>query len=257
MAAPALGLDKAGYDTLLPSCAVFAIFPRTGFSTLLHILDNFFSPEYLTGLFTHYGYGVIGVVVMLESMGLPLPAESLLITGALFCATTHKLHIQGVVIAGITGAIMGDNLGYLLGHALGMRMLHRHGPKIGLTEKRLLLGRYVFLKHGGPVVFFGRFIAILRMFVAILAGANRMPWHTFLFYNALGGVFWAGGYATCAYLLGKEIERLSGWLAVAFGVAALIVILALLIFFKHNEKRLTEEAMKAAQNDERLREQTS
>ncbi|MCH4055817.1 MAG: DedA family protein, partial [Acetobacter fabarum] len=157
------------------------------------------------------------------------------------------------IVAGVTGAIMGDNLGYLLGHRLGLGLLRKHGPRFGLTPERLLLGRYVFLKHGGPVIFFGRFVAILRMFVAILAGANRMPWHTFLFYNALGGVFWAGGYTTCAYLLGSEIAKLSGWLAVGFGAATLVVIGVLFVFIKHNEKRLTEEAMKAAEQDEQLK----
>ncbi len=222
-------------------------------SVLLHALESVFSLDYLTSLFTRYGYGVVGVVVMLESMGLPLPAESLLITGAIFCATTHKLQIEGIIIAGVTGAIMGDNLGYLIGHRLGLGILRKHGPRFGLTPERLLLGRYVFLKHGGPVIFFGRFVAILRMFVAILAGANRMPWHTFLFYNALGGMFWAGGYTLCAYLLGSEIAKLSGWLAAGFGAATLVVIGVLFVFIKHNEKRLTEEAMKAAEQDEQLK----
>ncbi|AOW47498.1 MULTISPECIES: DedA family protein [Acetobacter] len=216
-------------------------------------MHNFFSVDYLSSLFAQYGYGVVGVVVMLESMGFPLPAESLLITGALFCATTHKLHIEGVALAGVLGAIMGDNFGYLIGHLVGLRMLQKYGPKIGLTSQRLLLGRYVFLKHGGPVVFFGRFIAVLRMFVALLAGANHMPWHTFLFHNALGGIFWAGGYTLVAYLLGNEILRLSGPLAIAFGAVACIVIGSLFIFIKRNEKRLTEEAMKAAEQDERLK----
>ncbi|CEF40840.1 hypothetical protein ASN_1484 [Acetobacter senegalensis] len=207
----------------------------------------------MDGLFSQYGYAVVGVVVMLESMGLPLPAESLIITAALFCATTHKLHITGVIIAAVTGAIMGDNFGYLLGRALGLKLLQKYGPKIGLTPERLLLGRYVFLKHGGSVVFFGRFIAVLRMFVALLAGANHMPWHTFLWHNALGGICWAGGYAFCTYMLGNEVLKLSGPVGIGFGVCAIIIITASFLFLKRNEKRLTEEALKAAENDERLR----
>ena len=186
-------------------------------------------------------------------MGLPLPAESLIITGALFCATTHKLHISGVVIAAVVGAIMGDNFGYLIGRALGLRLLQKYGPKFGLTPNRLLLGRYVFLKHGGSVVFFGRFIAVLRMFVALLAGANHMPWHTFLWHNALGGICWAGGYAICTYLLGNEVLRLSGPVGIVFGICAAAIITASFLFLKRNEKRLTEEALAAAEKDERLR----
>lgn len=190
---------------------------------------------------------------MLESMGFPLPAESLIITGALFCATTHKLSITGVIIAAVAGAIMGDNFGYLIGRALGLKLLQKYGPKFGLTPERLLLGRYVFLKHGGSVVFFGRFIAVLRMFVALLAGANHMPWHTFLWHNALGGLCWAGGYAIGTYLLGNEVLKLSGPVGIGFGVCAIIIIGGSFLFLKRNEKRLTEEAMKAAEKDDRLR----
>ncbi len=229
----------------------FSVFVQ-GFFTLSYFsyfLDHCFSLDYLTNLFTHYGFWVIGIVVMLESMGFPLPAESLLITSALFCATTHKLPIQSVIIAGIIGAIMGDNFGYLIGRHFGMQILHKHGPKIGLTKQRLLLGNYMFSKYGGIIVFSGRFIAILRMFAALLAGANRMPWHSFLFYNALGGIFWAGGYTTCAYFLGTKIERLSGYLAIIFGGITAIIILTLLVLFKYNEKRLTKQALDAAQKE--------
>ncbi|NHO32115.1 DedA family protein [Acetobacter fallax] len=189
---------------------------------------------------------------MFESMGLPLPAESLLITSALYAATTHKLNIYGVASAGVIGAIMGDNFGYLIGKALGFRLLLRYGRKVGLTPDRLLLGRYVFRRHGGVVVFFGRFIAILRVFVALMAGANHMPWHTFLFFNAIGGLCWAGGYALITYYLGHEALQLSGpaaWIVIPVGIA---VIVGMLIFLKKNEKRLTRDALEAAENDPSL-----
>ncbi|WP_242010115.1 DedA family protein [Acetobacter conturbans] len=201
---------------------------------------------------THYGYGVIGVVVMLESMGLPLPAESILISSALYAATTHKLHIWGIVGAGVSGAIMGDNFGYLIGKECGFRLLHRYGRRVGLTPDRLLLGRYIFRKHGGSVVFFGRFIAVLRVFVALLAGANRMPWHTFLTHNALGGLCWAGGYTLAAYYLGHEAMQLSGPLAWVAIPLALVVGGTIMLFLKKNERRLTAEAMQAAKTDKRL-----
>lgn len=216
---------------------------RTGTSALLHYLDT---------LLSEYGYGVIGVVVMFESMGLPLPAESLLITAALYAAGTHRLNIYGVASAGVIGAIMGDNFGYLIGRALGFRLLLRHGRKVGLTPERLLLGRYAFRQHGGVVVFFGRFIAILRVFVALLAGANHMHWRNFLLFNAMGGICWAGGYALITYYLGHEALQLSGpvaWVVVPAGVA---IITGVLLFLKKNEKRLTREALKAAENDPAL-----
>lgn len=220
-----------------------ASYRLSGYFTLLHYLD---------ALFSQYGYAVVGIVVMLESMGLPLPAESLLITAALYCAATHRLSIYGVAGVGVLGAIMGDNFGYLIGKALGFRLLQHHGRRVGLTSDRLLLGRYIFRRHGGIVVFVGRFIAILRVFVALLAGANHMPWHTFLFYNALGGICWAGGYTMAAYYLGHEALQLSGpmaWIALPFFLALLT---GALLFFRKNEKRLIREAMVAAREDRTL-----
>ncbi|MBB2167214.1 DedA family protein [Gluconacetobacter aggeris] len=213
-----------------------------GSGPLLHSFES---------LFVQYGYGVIAVIVMLESMGLPLPAETLIISSALYCATTHRLEIGWVAAAAIAGAIMGDNFGYLIGHSFGHRLLERHGGKVGLNERRLLLGHYLFRRHGGKVVFFGRFIAILRVFVALLAGANRMPWHTFLFFNALGGIGWAGGYALGAYYLGHEVLNLSGPVGLALGGVATLVLGGSFLFLKKNELRLTEEATRAAEREQK------
>jgi len=188
---------------------------------------------------------------MLESMGLPLPAESLLIAASLYAASTHKLDGTWIAAAAVTGAIMGDNLGYLIGRAIGFKLLAKYGKKVGLTGERLTLGRYLFKKHGGKVVFLGRFVAILRVFVALLAGANRMPWQTFLFHNALGGLCWAGGYTLCTYYLGREVLSLSTPIAIGAGTIATIVIGSAFLFLKKNEKRLTDEAIREAEADEK------
>ncbi|ACI51704.1 SNARE associated Golgi protein [Gluconacetobacter diazotrophicus PA1 5] len=193
---------------------------------------------------------MIGVIVMLESMGLPLPAETLIISSALYCAATHRLDIGWVAVAAVLGAIMGDNFGYLIGRTYGYRLLERHGSKVYLTSQRLMLGRYLFRRHGGKVVFFGRFIAILRVFVALLAGANHMPWHTFLLFNALGGIGWAGGYAYGAYFLGHQVLSISGPVGVALGVLATLVIGGSFVFLKKNERRLTEEATREAEREQ-------
>lgn len=199
----------------------------------------------------HYGYGFVGVIVMFESMGLPLPAESIIIAASLYAGSTHHLEIRWIALAAVLGAIMGDNIGYLIGHFFGYGLLKKHGQKVGLTEERLLLGRYLFRKHGGIVVFLGRFVAVLRVFVAILAGANRMPWHSFLFFNAIGGVCWAGGYAFVTYELGKQIEKITGPVGVLMAVVGVCCLLGALFFLKKNEKRLTDEALAEARLEER------
>ncbi len=213
---------------------------QEGAPALLHHLDH---------LLAHYGYGLVGLVVMLESMGAPLPGESLLIGAALYCATTHGLDIAWVIAAAVAGAVMGDNFGYLIGRSVGFRLLARWGRRVGLTEDRLVLGRYLFRRHGGKVVFFGRFIAILRTFAALLAGANRMPWPSFLAYNALGGLVWAGGYTLAAYLIGRQVETISGPLGIGLGLVAAIAVGSALVFLKRNEKRLTGDALAAARSE--------
>ena len=196
----------------------------------------------LDHLLAEYGYGLVFLVIALEAMGLPLPGESMIIAAAIYCATTGKLSIYGVVPAAIAGAVMGDNFGYLIGRWAGFRLLRRFGRHIGLTDKRLELGRYLFKRHGGKVVFVGRFIAILRTFVALLAGANRMEWKSFLLWNAVGGIVWASLYGVGAYLLGSAVKQIAGPVGIALGVVAACCILAAVVFLRRHEKQLEETA---------------
>ncbi|WP_338034347.1 DedA family protein [Komagataeibacter melaceti] len=192
---------------------------------------------------------MIGVIVMLESMGAPLPAETLVISAAIYCAATHRLDIAWVATAATIGAIMGDNFGYLIGRWLGYPLLERKGSRIGLTPRRLQTGRFLFRRYGGVIVFFGRFIAILRMFVALLAGANHMPWPSFLLFNAMGGMLWAGGYAYAAYYLGHRILHISGPVGIAFATGGGIMLICTVIFLRRHEARLTARAEAAAEQE--------
>ena len=161
----------------------------------------------------------------------------------MYCATTGRLSIYGVIPAAIVGAIMGDNVGYLIGRWAGFRLLRRYGRHVGLTDRRLDLGRYLFKRHGGKVVFIGRFIAVLRTFVALLAGANHMEWKSFLLWNAVGGVAWASLYGVGAYLLGNAVSRITGPVGIGLGAVAVVCIVVAVVFLlRHNEKRLEDVA---------------
>ena len=175
-------------------------------------------------------------------MGLPLPGESLLIAAALYSATTHRIPIENVLAAASIGAILGDNVGFLIGRSLGIRLLTRYGRRLGLSEDRLLLGRYLFRRYGGPVVFAARFVAVLRTLAALLAGANRMGWGRFLFWNALGGIAWACGYGMAAYLAGNEIHRIAGPVGIVLAAVAAVTVTVFFLFLRKNERRLIEEA---------------
>ncbi len=192
---------------------------------------------------------MITFIVMLESMGLPLPAETLIISASIYCAATHKLDIQFVALAAVTGAVIGDNIGYLIGRKVGLPLLQKYGARIKLTPDRLLLGRFLFRHHGSGIVFFGRFVALLRVFVALLAGANHMPWPRFMVFNALGGLCWAGGYAAGAYYLGRKVTQVSGTASIAMGLTVAAGLVASAIFLRRNEERLTRQALLEARAD--------
>jgi membrane protein DedA with SNARE-associated domain len=198
--------------------------------------------DLLESLVQQYGYGIVGVVIGLEAMGLPLPGESLLIASAIYAATTHNLAIEWIVLSAAVGAIMGDNLGYLIGYRLGRPALEKYGPKILLTLERQRLGQYLFYKYGGVVVFTGRFVAFLRVFAALLAGANRMRWGRFLFWNALGGVVWTHLYGIGAYMLGSQAYRLAGPFGLIVGGISAVVLVIVVWFLKKNERRLIRQA---------------
>lgn len=196
----------------------------------------------LDHLFSQYGYFVVGLGVMLEATGLPLPGESLMIGAAIYAATTHRLDIFVIVPVAALGAIVGDQIGYFIGRSVGFRVLARFGRKVGLSEERLELGRYLFRRYGGRVVFLGRFVAVLRTFVALLAGANQMAWHSFLLWNALGGIGWTSLYGFGAYVLGDAVKRVSGPIGIVLAVVGAIALVCGLVFVKRNERRLLDEA---------------
>jgi membrane protein DedA with SNARE-associated domain len=199
----------------------------------------------LTQLVMTYGYWAVLVFVAIESTGIPFPGETMLLLAAIYAGKTHHLAILLVIIAAASGAILGDNLGFWVGREGGYRLLRRYGRYIRLDERKLKLGQYLFLKHGSKVVFFGRFVAVLRAWAAFLAGTNRMRWPEFLIFNALGGIVWATIFGLGGYFLGKSIDRFTGPFGIASLVLAVIIIIATLIFVARNESRLEDEAEKA------------
>ena len=191
-----------------------------------------------------YGYEAIFVLVGLESIGVPLPGETALISGALYAATTHRLNIALVITLAALAAIIGDNIGFALGRWGGYRLLRRYGKYIRFDERRLKIGRYVFLRHGGKVVFFGRFVAVLRTYAAFLAGTNRMSWPRFLIFNAAGGITWATTIGIAYYYIGNTVKHVRGPLDIALGVAAAAVIVGFFIYLRRTEERYAAEAQK-------------
>jgi membrane protein DedA with SNARE-associated domain len=196
-------------------------------------------------LIASYGYWGIAGVVGLESMGVPLPGETVLIAAATWAGLTHQLRIEFVIAAAAAGAIIGDSIGFWIGRQIGFPLLLRHGHYIGLTEPRLKLGQYLFLRHGGKVVFFGRFVALLRTLAAFLAGVNRMSWPRFLAFNASGGIVWATVFGVGGYVFGTSLHPVTGHLGIALLVLGVMAAVAGLIFVRRHEQRLLIDAESA------------
>src|SRR6516164_8834252 len=161
-------------------------------------------------------YVVVGGVVGIESLGIPLPGEIVLVSAALM-SSHHDLAVNpvGVGIAAVIGAVVGDSIGYTIGRRLGMRFPKHFGPgHVALAEK-------LFNRWGVRAVFFGRFIALLRIFAGPLAGALKMPYPRFLAANVSGGICWAGGTTALVYFAGMAAERWMerfSWIALVIAV---------------------------------------
>jgi membrane protein DedA with SNARE-associated domain len=155
------------------------------------------------------------------------------------------LNVFGIVVSAATGAIVGDNVGYWIGRRFGYGLLLRYGPGVGLSESRIKLGQYLFLRRGRTIVFFCRFIGILGALVSFLAGVNRMHWRKFLVANAAGSIVWAAGFGLGAYLFGKALLQLTGSLVTGFLIVGAILLVATGLFIRAHEAELQTQAERA------------
>jgi membrane protein DedA with SNARE-associated domain len=173
----------------------------------------------VTDLLISYGLVLLFALIAAESAGVPLPGETALIAAAILAERGHY-SIVWVIVVAATAAIIGDNIGYWIGRTGGRALLERWGPVRRYAERALPPGERFFARHGGKTVFIGRFVAVLRVTAAWLAGITHMPWWRFFLWNAAGGIVWATGVSLLAFYFGKAAAD-----AVAtYGVYALIVI---------------------------------
>jgi membrane protein DedA with SNARE-associated domain len=193
-------------------------------------------------LISSYGYFALFVLVALESLGVPLPGETALITASTYAGTTHRLSPWLIFAVAAAAAIVGDNIGSWIGDKGGYRLARRYGHVVRLDERKLKIARYLFDRRGVIVVFFGRFVSVLRTYAAFLAGTSQMRWRRFLPANAAGGIVWSAIYTTAAYFAGSALKRVSGPITLIFGIAAVIAIIAMLLWIRHQAGKLGARA---------------
>jgi membrane protein DedA with SNARE-associated domain len=208
-------------------------------------LGAFFGNARLDDLVATYGYAIVFAIVAAESVGIPVPGETTLSLAAIYAGATHRLEIAGVVVAAALGAIVGDNVGYVLGRVGGYRVLRRYGHHLRVNERRLKIGRYLFDRHGGKVIFFGRFVSILRTYTAFLAGSMKMVWRRFLVFNTLAVLVWALVVGLAFYYFGSVLQALQTPIDIVIGVVAVAVVLTVLALLRRKETELTAAAEEA------------
>ena len=211
--------------------------PRQGIGMLTHFVQ-----AHVVQWIADYGYLVLAVAIALESAGLPLPGETMLIASAAYAAATGGLDLGKIIAAAALGAVAGDNAGYEIGRRLGFPALVRWGGRFGLNPRKLMIARYLFALHGAKVVFFGRFVALLRMLAAALAGVNMMPRGTFFLFNLAGGVCWALLFGLGGYWAGDQIHRLSNWFGLVVLGAGLCGCVLLWLALRRQEAAWAEAA---------------
>ena len=200
----------------------------------------------LVAILSSLGYFSIFLLIALESLGLPLPGETVLVGAAIYAGQTHQLNIILIVFAAASGGALGGTIGFWLGRIFGPKLTEKYGPYIGLTPRRIVLGEYLFKKWGGWIIFFGRFVALLRVLAAILAGLNHFDPLRFFIFNAAGALLWSIIFGCGGYFFGSAIHQIAG-------PAGWVILMAVMIggfftyrYLKQNESRLMREAEQAS-----------
>jgi membrane protein DedA with SNARE-associated domain len=185
----------------------------------------------LTRLFVQYGYWTVFFGVMLENAGLPVPGETILLAAGFFAANGHFALLLVMLVAA-AGAVVGDNIGFAIGHHYGRGFLLRFGRFFFLTPRRLARISGFFERHGNRTILVARFITGLRVFAALFAGASQMPWRVFLVYNIAGAVIWAVAISTLGYLFGHSWPVLEKWVGRSGMFMLLAVAVALVVLHR-------------------------
>ena len=187
------------------------------------------STEQLQLLLSRWGYLVVFAGMVLENAGLPLPGETLTLLGG-YAAGSGQLQVGGVIGAALVGAVIGDNLGYLVGLWAGWTFVLRVGRLLGQPPEQMEELKRRFLRHAAASVLLGRFVAVLRVIAGPLAGAVGMPYRRFLLFNFVGAALWSTTMVTLAWLGGRWIplERMLSSV-VGFGLGALVLIVLILL----------------------------
>lgn len=164
--------------------------------------------DWLRNAVAHYGYWAVGVALLVENAGIPVPGETILLLASFLAYSRHELSLPGIIVVATLAATVGDNLGYVFGYYGGRPLLVRYQAAFKIKDTTVARAESLFARYGGLTVFFARFIFGLRILAGPLAGVLRMPWRRFLIFNFLGAALWVTVISSVGYLFGQHFGRL-------------------------------------------------
>ena len=209
----------------------------------------------LSGTLQHYGLWAIGLLIMLEDFGIPVPGETILIAGAIF-AGAGRINVVALGAVAFVAAVTGDNIGFAIGHFGGRALALRFGKYVFLTEERLNKAEAFFDRRGSIVITFARFVEGLRQANGIIAGITGMHWLRFVVFNAIGAALWVGTWITIGYFAGNNITTVYHYITLYsyYVLAGLVVLIVAYIVWRRRRRRrraaASEAAPEAAETDE-------
>ena len=186
--------------------------------------------EMLRAALVHYGYWAVAAVLLLENAGVPLPGETVLLLASFLAYSERELQLPWIIVSGTVAAVAGDNLGYVLGHRGGRRLLERYRNIFHVSDAALARGERLFGRYGSFTILFARFVFGLRVIAGPLAGVLRMPWKRFVICNLLGAALWVTVISLVGYSFGSQwsllvhlMKRFDQALVAAFGLIVLLL----------------------------------
>ena len=204
----------------------------------------------LSGTLEHYGLWAIGLLITLEDFGIPVPGETILIAGAIF-AGAGRINVVALGAVAFVAAVIGDNIGFAIGHFGGRALALRFGKYVFLTEERLNKAEAFFDRRGSIVITFARFVEGLRQANGIIAGITGMHWLRFVVFNAIGAALWVGTWITIGYFAGNNITTVYHYITLYsyYVLAGLVVLIVGYIVWRRRRRRRAA-ASAAGETDE-------
>ncbi len=194
--------------------------------------------DLLRNAVVHYGYWAVGVALLAENAGVPVPGETILLLACFLAYSEQDLRLPWIVLVATIAATLGDNLGFALGYYGGRPLLARYQALFRIQNRTLERGDAIFARYGAVTVFFARFVFGLRIIAGPMAGVLRMPWRKFLVFNFLGAALWVTVISGAGYLFGQHWERLErGVKRIDISVAILLLLAVALLWWRSRRER--------------------